>query len=235
MPRKQKSKSIVPTGGVPASIQELHIQNVVDAVQNATPYEWLSGYFWYPIYSAMIAEYSHWPKRIAVALFAVLSPQRKVTINWRIFEDAHNIDPWLLGTIFNERHKVAGILGTGEVESYLSGDKVEAFFANLMGDGNRVTVDRHAISLALGQHITGGVASPIYQYTELVYQMAAARLGLAPNVVQAIAWVHHRNNKGIKDKGSQYIVPLNSVLAYVLYRMNLASKTQVYGDERMAA
>lgn len=224
----RKAPSITP-GVVPSSIQEEHIATIADGIDNATPYQWMFGTLWYPVFSWMIENVSPLPKQTSLGLFAVLSPQRYVYHNWDAYMESLSIDPWDIRTLFLERFKVAGIIGTDEPEMFLSGDKVEAFYANLSGDYYPATIDRHAASFALGKHVTGGIGPKMYAYLQLCYQFAAFRLGILPAQGQAIAWKVQKDRKASlnnTERGIEVVYKqiLSLLLAYILVLIKEASK-----------
>lgn len=86
--------------------------------------------------------------------------------------------------------------------SALSGPKVTAFAANLMGDTDYLTLDSWAVRIAIGWTRArnfrdgSGVQSP-GRYRSAIdrgYRMAAARVGLPVAHLQAILWVHVRGD-----------------------------------------
>lgn len=90
----------------------------------------------------------------------------------------------------------------------LSGDKVTSFFHNIMGDGEGVTVDRHAIDVAYGKVQNDAERSAAVKRTKArdgyglirqAYIHASAILTnegnlITPAELQAIVWVYWRNN-----------------------------------------
>jgi hypothetical protein len=81
----------------------------------------------------------------------------------------------------------------------LVGNKVRAFYASIIakGETDAVCVDRHAMAIIAGRKLTkreqGGIVNVgVYDAVALAYVDAAAALGLAPAVLQAITWVTWR-------------------------------------------
>ena len=91
--------------------------------------------------------------------------------------------------------------------SVLAGPKVRAFFANIVGDTDAVTVDVWAVRAARGDAPVlgadgrlrwtdaGRVSAREYAAYADVYPRAARRLGVTPREVQAAVWVHVRGTK----------------------------------------
>jgi hypothetical protein len=83
--------------------------------------------------------------------------------------------------------------------SVLNGPKVRAFYANIMGDTDAVTVDVWAARVATG--LTGKAAERAIgtakRYADVAdaYRHAARILGVTPREVQAATWVAARGVK----------------------------------------
>lgn len=76
-----------------------------------------------------------------------------------------------------------------------TGDKVSSFQRNLLGDYDAVTIDRHAVAIALrGLNAIGTDSGDVkitardYQCFVDAYRIAAWRLGVDAVVVQAVTW-----------------------------------------------
>ena len=95
----------------------------------------------------------------------------------------------------------------GEDPAKVLGEKkVAAFFDNLLSPwtSQKVTIDRHAIRVALGKSLSPDDAGKLVDdrvnaYAEFseAYARVAAEVGLLPSQVQAAVWVHYRNKNGI--------------------------------------
>ena len=74
----------------------------------------------------------------------------------------------------------------------LSGPKTSRFYMNMMyPDGTGVTVDRHAIAIAIGRTATNkeqALTPKAYTFIEKCYIMTAETLGLDPLHLQSITW-----------------------------------------------
>lgn len=81
------------------------------------------------------------------------------------------------------RRCLAGDLGA------LSGQKVQSFAANIMGDHNRVTVDTWAWRIWAGVRDGARTLTPVlYATIEHDYKVAADAAGLTPAAFQAVTW-----------------------------------------------
>lgn len=88
-----------------------------------------------------------------------------------------------------------------DVLAILNGSKIKSFFLNILHptDNSRVTIDRHALSIALNEICTdemySGMTKIQYDFFVKCYQKAAEKLGVSALLVQSSTWVYFRNNK----------------------------------------
>jgi hypothetical protein len=80
-----------------------------------------------------------------------------------------------------------------DILKILNGKKTQRFYMNMMhpNDGTGVTVDRHAIAIAIGRtatEIEQVLTIPKYKFIENCYKMAAGLVGLTPLHLQSITW-----------------------------------------------
>ena len=79
-----------------------------------------------------------------------------------------------------------------KIRKILNGDKTKRFYSNMVyPSGGGVTVDRHAIAIAIGRTATEkeqALSSKQYQFLEDCYIMVANQLGLVPLHLQSITW-----------------------------------------------
>ena len=80
-----------------------------------------------------------------------------------------------------------------EIKTILNGEKTKRFYDNMVypkrSDG--VTVDRHAIAIAIGRTATNkeqAISKDVYTFIEKCYIMTSETLGLAPLHLQSITW-----------------------------------------------
>lgn len=74
----------------------------------------------------------------------------------------------------------------------LRGPKVRAFFANITGDHDSVTVDVWAARAAEDTRIDNSPSGARYAAIARAYQLAAVKRGVSPREMQAAVWVHIR-------------------------------------------
>lgn len=92
---------------------------------------------------------------------------------------------------FANRDKAARILQGEKPLNVLGGDKVRSFYRNLIGDGEAVTIDRHALAIVgLGETCT----SKQYSQVSRAYVLAGEKLGLTGAETQALTWNYWRRN-----------------------------------------
>ena len=89
--------------------------------------------------------------------------------------------------------------GTATICSILNGRKITAFFLNIMGDNNTVTIDRHALSIALGRdtydHDYRGMTARQYAFFQECYVIAATKERIKPSLMQSTTWQTYRRLK----------------------------------------
>lgn len=145
----------------------------------------------------------------ACGVIAALSPM----IHWNqnkklareLIEDARLLNVWVIAESMaclksNARKAAAILLSDGsddEILNILHGKKTSAFYLNIKYPEKAIsmTMDRHAISIALGRKITKGEEKyfqlTVAQYEFLVecYRWTAAKLGINPLILQSATWV----------------------------------------------
>jgi hypothetical protein len=183
------------------------IRRLVAAYESASPHERAQGREWYPRAQAAAAELSARygiPRVRAAAVIAALSPQ----VRWRenleaaeqliaYFVGASDRPPEYRGYRANLSKAIAILrgapIGLGAGDGF-GGEapKVRAFWANLVGFADEVTIDvwaaRAATGGAAGRHPTGRR----YRRLARAYARAAERVGERPCDFQAIIWIHAR-------------------------------------------
>ncbi len=102
--------------------------------------------------------------------------------------------------------KALSIIEGADPVKVLGDRKVGAFYDNLLNPATswKVTVDRHAIRVALGKDLPAEEVSKLIDnrvnaYEEVceAYRRVAEGVGLVPSQVQAATWVNYRNRMGI--------------------------------------
>jgi len=96
-----------------------------------------------------------------------------------------------LGLCRNHRTVVSAYRALDGDLSAVSGPKVTAFFAAIMGDPHAVTLDRHCFKAAIGVERCGPV---LRRSVDAAYRAAAAAVGVTPREMQATVWVAWRGS-----------------------------------------
>lgn len=89
------------------------------------------------------------------------------------------------------RARARDILLGADPETTLSGPKVTAFYAAILGDRAAVVVDRHAATLALGYRCESLTARTVSEI-QGAYTRAARALNVDPRALQSLLWSHYK-------------------------------------------
>lgn len=84
----------------------------------------------------------------------------------------------------------------------LNGPKQRAFYRNIMGDADGVTVDVWATRAATRGALNGPRSAREYAAIERAYQRAARAVGVAPRDFQAAVWIALRARASSSDNGN---------------------------------
>lgn len=94
--------------------------------------------------------------------------------------------------ILSNRRKAWRIANGEDAGVVLSGPKVRAFFANIMGDVETVTIDMWAARAAEGRSNEQAPVRRRYELCAESYRRAARRRGMTPRDAQAAVWTVFR-------------------------------------------
>jgi hypothetical protein len=156
-----------------------------------------AGREWYPRAGRLAAEIAaefDYPPKVAAAVIAVLSPQVTWAENLQLARDAfaakRNRRP-LAGTFGRNLAKAAAIIDGEPIADNLGAraPKVRAFFANICGRRDAVTVDRWAARAADGRETFAELRGRNYDAYADAYRRAAELVGVPPRTLQATVWV----------------------------------------------
>lgn len=148
--------------------------------------------------AAALAAGSGLPYARCAGIIAALSPRVSWASNVRaaaaMVEAAAygRAEPMVAGLGAN-RAKAWRIATGANPADVLGGDKVRAFYANITGDLDAVTVDVWAASAALGRPI-GTISHGLYVRIADAYRVAAVLRAVAPRTMQAAVWCHVRGS-----------------------------------------
>jgi hypothetical protein len=194
-------------------------EHILDMFNRANELEVANGMCWYKVANRearQIQVKSNQGLKLnqICGIIAALSPRNK----WlRNLIDAENLAICYDGTLPSLLNFKAATFGSNklkailiasmvnptdsEVLDVLGGDKVRSFYLNILNpdSGIDVTIDGHAISIALGERIVGIAAKGrIYKHIVDMYIEEANRLKIIPNQLQAITWLTYRRLHKIK-------------------------------------
>lgn len=142
---------------------------------------------------------------VASGVIAALSPVKQWEQNKKVAYTFIKSGGTSGGHIKQFLEKARLILQMAETEedvvTILSGRKIVSFFLNILhpNDPSRVTIDRHALTVATGIVCTDefyrGMTKSQYDFFVHCYQVAASKLKVSALLVQSATWVYYRNNK----------------------------------------
>ena len=206
------------------------VQNITRAFRAASTADRAEGLFWYNRAWNLALELDPINPKRAVAVMAVLSPRVRWDRNMYLARKAYAMhgaaflhSSWGMpnpfrspqmfsvgfGCLGNSAQKAFRILAGEDIFTVMSGEKVNAFYNNICGDDDYVTVDRHAIDIAVGKVLDDNARAKAiagkdgYSTVAKMYVSAAKILSreygfyITPPQVQAVTWVYWRRNKGV--------------------------------------
>jgi hypothetical protein len=141
--------------------------------------------------------------RQCAGIIAALSPRVQWAENvagaWRMARAgaAGESEPRTNGMLRNRR-KAWRIAQGEDPELVLGGPKVRAFFANIMGDREAVTIDVWAARAAEGCASLHAPVRRRYLLLAESYRRVARARGMHPRDVQAAVWTVHRRLHGVR-------------------------------------
>lgn len=161
---------------------------------SATPAQRTDGFCWYPMARAtaegIAAEYGI-SVECAAGVIAALSPRNRwhknVEYAYALVSAVTSGTALPFCGLTDNRAKAVRIARGESPELVLGGDKVRAFYANIMGDTQAVTVDVWA-ARACG-HKSDAVNRSQYRTASVAYRAVASELGITPRELQSIVWV----------------------------------------------
>jgi len=125
---------------------------------------------------------------------ASLSPRKEWQLNKRIaIELIETGDCGQIKVFVNKAKDCLEVTGDSKILSVLNGPKIKSFYLNIKypGASDNVTIDRHAIAVALGRTASDSeqaLSEKQYQFFKDCYIWTAETLGLKPLMLQAITW-----------------------------------------------
>lgn len=142
----------------------------------------------------------------ASGVIASLSPLKSWDENRRIAREfLNNGSAYHTSTFIGKAEDILNGDGTRDsILTTLNGNKTRSFFLNIAypNDITGVTIDRHALSVAMGKTLPDsnlkGITKNQYSFFESAYVQAADKVGILPHEMQAVVWVKWRKLKEAK-------------------------------------
>ena len=167
------------------------------------------GFDWYTEANAFAAELSGRygiTIRKAAKIIAMTSPQvdwdrNKINAEMAISNSKGYVpvDKWKMMVPMTTRSKIYDMVSSiTEDNEDLAGLKTNSFMMNILLDPSFVTIDRHAIAIALpkmNSNYSTNLTAKSYRRISQAYQRVADQLGVPAMVVQAVTWVEWRIQK----------------------------------------
>jgi hypothetical protein len=188
------------------------VNNIISVYNLSTAIERADGREWYRTafrHATAIANEYNCEFEAVVGVIAALSPNVRWSTNVQAAEDLVkayvfdvDIEAVRLPCYRANVKKAWAIINGMPVLDVLRGNKVRAFFENIMGlNHTTVCVDAHAYAVWLNQRVTtksvGKISDKLYKQISDDYIEAARQLQLEPRVLQATTWVTWRRLHGI--------------------------------------
>ena len=144
------------------------------------------------------------PKRKVLGIVSALSPLKEWNKNKELAVDLISTGTCgHMGRNIQKGRDILAIKGSNyrecdsmvldfKIRKILNGEKTKAFYTNMTYPrGKGVTIDRHAIAIAIGRTATDkeqSISKQVYTFIEICYIMASETLNLAPLHLQSITW-----------------------------------------------
>ena len=144
------------------------------------------------------------PKRKVLGIVSALSPLKEWNKNKELAVDLISTGTCgHMGRNIQKGRDILAIKGSNyrecdsmvldfKIRKILNGEKTKAFYTNMAyPSGKGVTVDRHAIAIAIGRTATDkeqSISKQVYTFIENCYIMTSETLNLAPLHLQSITW-----------------------------------------------
>lgn len=147
-------------------------------------------------------KYNHEPSKVC-GIMAALSPVKTWSQNIICMEQLLKTND--CGHMKAFKNKARDILKSdgsdAAILKVLNGNKISSFYLNIRypDKAEIVTIDRHALSIALGYWITDedhqGMTTKQYEFFVRCYVLAAAKVDVKPLLMQSATWVKWRKIK----------------------------------------
>lgn len=189
-------------------MMEEMIARIIHAFDNASASDMAEGERWYDtarLTASALAAGTNLSVNHAAGVIAALSPR----VRWETNVAAASTMISAAGRTkqmpsvagYNRNCEKAWAIANGAEPSHiLGGPKVTAFYANICGDENAVTIDVWAARAAEGASNMRAPSGSRYTNLADAYRMAARARNVSPMVMQATVWVYIRRTYGRGDQ-----------------------------------
>ncbi|SFI80808.1 hypothetical protein SAMN05216275_10543 [Streptosporangium canum] len=185
-----------------AAIREGYVRNILKVWDSATTDQMARGMNWYRTANQLAEMISDGNVNAGAGVIAALSANKSWGENVKLATRAFaNGEP--TGHVGDAIRKAARIMSGESPELVLPMDSKTGHFYRCIADptdADAICIDRHAHDVAVGERYGSadrGLGSKNrYALLAHVYREAAQRLGMLPQVVQAVTWVVWIESKG---------------------------------------
>lgn len=171
-----------------------YVRRITHAWGNASPQDIADGHAWYAKAHQLALEISPDDVARGAGIIAALSPR----ISWsrnkvaaQIIADRYRDGqemPYVTGVLQANARKAWRIASGESPDVVLGGQKVKAFYANIIGDHDAVTVDTWAAKIAIDEP-PASIRGLLYDDVVHAYRHVARKVGVSPAILQASTWV----------------------------------------------
>lgn len=160
----------------------------------------------YKLSCELAQKYNTQTERVA-GVIAALSPMKNWNMNIRLADDFFAGRKVGHTKAMVSKAEAIGTADIKDIPAILNGNKITNFYSNIINPScnTRVTIDRHAIMIAMGgvnlsQQELSLLANTDKKYKAIAdaYRRAAKKLGVRPLEVQAVTWVVWRKIKSYR-------------------------------------
>jgi len=176
--------------------------NILRVYSRASKQDIAKGTIWYRDARRVATVIGNGDTAKGAGVIAALSPQQQWETNVKMARHAC-LTRKASGHFKANNEKANRILRGADPLTVLGGDKVRAFYVNILnGGGDSVTIDRHSLAVAYSRVLDDYARQRIIErkesYPQIVgrYRNRAKILGLSPADLQAITWTTWRREQG---------------------------------------
>lgn len=188
------------------------VSNILKVYADANPSDVAEGLEWYAqanrLAQSLAAGTSYTIEQTA-GIIAAISPRLHWSKNTiypahilRYHASANrNVETWRAGeqgmSVTYKRREDALRILDGADPAEILGQKTWAFYCNILGDSEEVTVDVWATKIVMGDpNLYDSPSRPAYSRIADAYRDAADAIGISPRALQAATWVAYRKLYG---------------------------------------